>query len=104
MRSCPGIVYLALGIAVFIIDRASKLYALFTCYDQPCLVNKFLSFDVTFNRGISWGILHSGTDTVFMIVLFVNSCITALLAWYAYHRFIHNNSILGESLIIIGSC
>lgn len=96
-------VYLAIGVAVFIIDRLSKLYALFACYDQPYAINRFLSCEVTFNRGISWGVFHSESNTIFMTVLFINSCITALLAWYAYHRYTHNNSILGESLIIVGS-
>jgi len=103
MRCFSGILYLMVGVIVFTIDRLSKLYALSFWYDQPSIVNRFLSFEVTFNRGISWGMLHSESNTIFIFVLFINSCITAFLVWYAYYRFTQRNSIFGEILVIIGS-
>jgi signal peptidase II len=95
--------YFALAIGIFIIDRVTKLAALAWCLEDAHTVNQFLSFEVVFNRGISWGMLHSPSNVVFVLVSLIIVVITAGLCWYACHRYIRGGSIIGEVFIIAGS-
>lgn len=95
--------YLVLGTLIFIIDRATKLAALAHCLQGSYIVNQFLSFEVVFNRGISWGMLHSASDVVFGIVSLIIAIVTGALCWYAYHNYKSGNPIIGEVFIIAGS-
>jgi len=95
--------YFSLAILIFIIDRISKIVALRWCADAACTINQYLSFEVTLNRGISWGMLHQTTDTTFVLVSFVITTITALLCWDAYRNYVRNKSIVGHVIIITGS-
>ena len=74
--------YLFLGALIFIIDRITKMVALVCCTDSAHTVNQFLSFDLLFNRGVSWGLLHSTSDTVFVFVSLVIGIITAALCMW----------------------
>jgi signal peptidase II len=96
--------YAILALTIFIIDRATKLAALAWCMDNTCTINSFLSFEVVFNRGISWGIFHSQSDALFFVVSLIIALITALLCWYAYQRYMQGNAIAAELCIIVGSC
>lgn len=95
--------YFILAVVVFIIDRATKMAALAYCAEDVCRINFFLSFELLFNRGISWGMLHSASDTVFLLVSLIIVTVTALLCVYTYHNYVRGASIAGETLIIAGS-
>ncbi len=71
---------------------------------SACTVNSFLSFEVVFNRGISWGMFHSQSDVLFFIVSAIIAIITAVLCGYAYHNYMRGNVIAAEVCIIAGSC
>jgi signal peptidase II len=96
--------YIILAIVIFIVDRATKLLALTQCMELPCTVNQFLSFEVVFNRGISWGMFHSSSDIIFYAVSTTIAIITAVLCGYAYHNYKQGNLIIAEVCIIAGSC
>jgi len=96
--------YFFLAAGILIIDRVTKLAALAWCIDLPRIINSFLSFEVVFNRGISWGMFHSQSDALFFIVSLIIALITALLCGYAYHRYVQGDSIVAELCIIMGSC
>jgi signal peptidase II len=96
--------YFFLALAIFIIDRVTKLAALAWCMESPCTINQFFSFEVVFNRGISWGMFHSPSDALFFIVSAIIAIITALLCGYAYQQYKCGNSIVAEICIIAGSC
>lgn len=96
-------VYYALALSIFIIDRITKLIALTWLGESAYVVNQFLSFEVVFNRGISWGMLHSSSDIIFGIVSLIIAVVTVALCWYAYHNYLRGNSIIGEICIISGS-
>jgi signal peptidase II len=96
--------YFILAATIFIIDRITKLIALTQCMESACTVNKFLSFAVVFNRGISWGMFHSQSDALFFIVSVIIAIITAVLCGYAYHNYKQGNVIAAEVCIIAGSC
>lgn len=95
--------YLFLGTFIFIIDRITKLAALAWCTENAYVVNAFLSFDVLFNRGISWGMFHGDSDALFIFVSLIITMITTVLCWYAYHNYRRGNVIWGEVCIIAGS-
>jgi len=96
--------YIILAGAIFIIDRITKLMALKQCMQLACTVNGFLSFEVIFNRGISWGMFHSQSDMLFYAVSLIIAMITASLCIYAYHNYKQGNVIVAEVCIIAGSC
>ena len=95
--------YLFLGTLIFIVDRITKMAALVCCKEGSYKVNQFLSFDLLFNRGISWGMFHSSSDLVFLSVSLVTAIITAALCWYAYYNYRQGASIVAEVCIIAGS-
>lgn len=94
--------YLLFGAGVILIDRLTKAYALSSCM-QECKIASFLSFFVTFNRGISFGMLHSTEDTFFMVLSLVVIGITLFLAAYAYARVHRGFAVFGETMVIAGS-
>lgn len=95
--------YIALATSIFIIDRITKIAALNCCFDIPRHITSFLSFEVTLNRGISWGMLHSTNDIVFIIVSLVITMITALFGWFAYYNYKQGKNIIAEVSIIAAS-
>ena len=94
--------YLILGFLICIFDRFSKYYVLSNCTSR-CVINRFLSFEVIFNRGISWGLFHSASDIVFILVTITIALITVFLAGYAYVRFQYGLTVFGEVLVFAGS-
>jgi signal peptidase II len=96
--------YIGLALTIFIFDRATKLAALAWCMESACTVNSFLSFEVVFNRGISWGMFHSQSDALFFVVSAIIAMITTALCGYAYHNYKRGNVIAAEVCIIAGSC
>lgn len=96
--------YLFLGVSlcIFISDRITK-YIIANCVDLPYLVNDYISFDLVFNRGISWGIFHDSNMTVFLMVSMISAIITLLLCMHAYCVYKKGNDIFGHLCIIIGS-
>lgn len=96
--------YTALTFFIFIIDRVTKLASLAWCMESTCTVNSFLSFEVVFNRGISWGMFHSQSDVLFFVVSAIIAVITATLCGYAYNNYMRGNDIAAEVCIIAGSC
>jgi signal peptidase II len=102
MKSAQAFLYLAIAALIFSIDRFTKLFAL-----QHCLceyrVSDFLSFDLTINRGISWGILNTTDQSLFLLITGTIILITAVLIVHAYRRFKKNYLIYGEIFVITGS-
>jgi signal peptidase II len=96
-------VYFFLSVLIFVIDRVTKFAALQSCTASACVVNPYVSFDVTFNRGIAWGMLNYSTTIGFALVSLLIAIITALLCWDAYRNYIRNKWIIGHVCIIAGS-
>ncbi len=94
--------YGALALAVLIIDRITKLYALQWCV-EPYLFNSFIACRLVFNRGISWGLLHMQSPTGFMLVSLGIVIITTLLLAYAISRSRQGHCIAGEIMVVAGS-
>ena len=74
--------YCFLALTIFCLDRFSKYYAL-SHWMNELVVSPYLSFHVTFNRGISWGLLNNSHTGTFVSVTLVIVAVTAALMWYA---------------------
>lgn len=94
--------YVCLFFLIIIIDRITKLAAL-TYLETPQVINKFLSFELVFNRGVSWGMFHDASHIVFVLVSGIIGLITAFLCWHAYARYKKGGLIFGHMCIISGS-
>jgi len=87
---------------IFLLDRFTKYYVL-NMYSQWAVINKFVSIQPLFNRGISWGMLHTASNWVFVVMSCVIATITGILAIYTYLRWKQRVSIVGECLVLTGS-
>lgn len=88
--------------AVVALDQLSKFYAL-SHWREEYVLNPFVLFQVTFNRGISWGILNYSHGGIFFYVTLGILVLTAALIGYAFLRLREGKPIIGELLVIAGS-
>jgi len=94
--------YIILFACVAILDRVTKYLALTYCDEIP-KTDSFLSWCISFNRGISWGMFHSDNEWQFFTVSGIIIGITLILASYTIIRYINYQSIVGETLVLAGS-
>jgi signal peptidase II len=94
--------YLLLTILILIVDRVTKILALIHTA-TPVIANRYLTFEVVFNRGISWGMLHNATNKGFVFLSLIIALLTAFLCWHAVHMYRQGRFILGHVCIIAGS-
>ncbi len=102
MRAHTGL-YSAIFLTIILLDRSTKWYALHA-WSTEYRVTSFLSFVLTFNRGISWGLLSSPDTFFFILISSLIIAVTVGLTVSAYRRFRQNLPIYGEVLVIAGSC
>lgn len=95
-------IYLLGASALIFIDRITKWYAL-THWKTEHVVNAYLSFQLTINRGVSWGLLHYSHKGLFLGITVAISLITGAVLWYAVRRYKQGFSIIGETCVIAGS-
>ena len=88
--------------ALFALDRITKYYALHN-FAESYRVNDFLSFELAFNRGVSWSMFHSANDTIFIAVSSVIAIILCTLIWHTVIRYRAGNNIIGELLVLAGA-
>ncbi len=94
--------YAFLFLIIILLDRLSKWYAL-QQWQVPMHINQFLTFELAYNRGISWGMFHSASDFVFVLVSIAIGVVTLFVAGTAWIRFMNGQSIIGELLVVAGS-
>ena len=95
--------YIATIIGTAFLDRITKYVALSYC-GHTQKVDSFISCYLSFNRGISCGIFHSDNELQFLVVSIIIAGITVALASYAAIRYLNHQLILGEILVLAGSC
>lgn len=96
--------YISLAVAIILLDQLTKWFAL-RYWHHERIITSFLSFKVTINRGISWGLL-SAAETHTLLFLAITSGIILLtfgLGLYAYRRYPQGYPIMGELLVVAGS-
>ena len=87
--------------AVIVLDRITKIWAL--CHlHEPVTVNKFLSFELVLNRGISGGFLHFESTLGFVIVSTLITTILMTIAIWTWRMYKRQENITGQCLILAG--
>lgn len=94
--------YAICAILIMVADRVTKCMALAWCQEH-CPITQLLSFEVGYNRGVTWGLLYSHNSLVFVLVSAMIILITTGVAWYAYEQYKQGHSFIGETLIVSGS-
>lgn len=95
--------YIITFICVIIFDRITKNYVVAHCaHDCVGQMGK-VSFELTFNRGISWGLFNSKSPQLFFVITLLISLVTLVLIFYAISRLLSGHNILGETFVIAGS-
>lgn len=95
--------YAFVAVILFCIDRATKYIALEYCAQETVSINQFLSYELVFNRGISWGLFDTHNALLFLLVSLSIALVTLCVGYHAYHLYRHNFSITGHVLILVGS-
>lgn len=93
--------YLIIAFIVVAADRFTKSLALHLSGEK--IINQFLSFNLSFNRGINWGFFNSTNPNVF---IFINSAIALVilaLVYYTYFYWKLKQPIFGHILILAGA-
>jgi signal peptidase II len=101
-RRIPAFSYIALFLLTFLLDRITKSLVLSYVHGR-IPITSFLSFDLTFNRGISWGLFHSSDTLIFSVVSIVIALLTCAIGFYAFIRWMNHSRILGEVLVVAGA-
>jgi signal peptidase II len=91
------------GVAIIGIDRLTKWYALAHCFMSPWNLTSFFSCDVSFNRGISWGLFYTSNTLFFGLMSWFIVLVTLAMAVWATMRYLQGYSIIGEICVIAGS-
>jgi len=102
MKLSRVIGYGTLAAIIIVFDRITKWYALNHWYVRQ-QINQFLSFELTFNRGISWGFFHSASNCLFVTVSLLIAAVTVGVAVLAIQRLKAGECIFGETLVVAGS-
>lgn len=95
-------IYALLAACVVIADRLTKTYALHN-FVTPVMFNKFISAELVFNRGISWGMLTFDDQRFFMGVSCLIIGVILLFVMYALKRFSQGHFVIGEALVLAGA-
>lgn len=93
--------YLVVAAFIIALDQLVKQYIMNSL--SHYIVNDFFSIDLVFNRGISWGLLHSDNATVFACV---NSAVLFVIASLIVHsvvRMAQRHCIIGEVMVFAGA-
>lgn len=93
--------YLALFIGTLLVDRLTKAWAI-AKLTQPSIINSFWSFELVYNRGVSWSLLNFADNTFFFILSVFIGLILIGVAFYTYIRWMNHYSIVGELLVLSG--
>lgn len=87
---------------LFFIDRLTKYLAL-SRLSEPHTVSDWLSFNLVFNRGMSWSMLSSDNPTTFFMVSCIIFLVILILLGYTGIRWANHNGIVGETLVLAGA-
>jgi len=94
--------YVLFFLFFLVLDRITKFFILAQEADQ-WVISPFLSFELHFNRGMSWGLFHSESTAQFVMVSLLTIAIIVPLAIYAFRQWQRGFSIWGEALALSGA-
>ena len=93
--------YIKIGLSLFFIDRMIKY--IIVHYLPSLTICRFLSIDLIFNRGISFGLFDSENYYIHSCLILVISIVLGWLVFHTIARFLEHKTIIGEVLIFAGA-
>ena len=94
--------YSLLFFGVVFCDRITKAWA-WSLGEMRYKLHDLIACQVTFNRGISWGMLQSQSMFPFMVLTASIILVITLIAFHAYIRYKKGLLIFGEVLVLAGA-
>jgi signal peptidase II len=87
---------------IFLLDRVTKnIAALFESSPKNLLPGVSLVY--VKNRGISWGMFHAQVPWLFYVMTTCVALVIVGLSIYTYKRWLANQSVFGEMLVLTGA-
>lgn len=93
--------YILIALIIILADRFTKSWALGLTGEK--IINQFLSFGLTFNRGINWGFFNSTNATLFAVINIGIAGVIIGLVIYSYYCWKNGQPIFGNVLILTGA-
>lgn len=94
--------YILFFAGMMLIDRITKTLMLWWG-DTEIQLTSFLSLKLCFNRGVSWGMLHSHSTIQFLFVIGLTLTVTSVLGLYTYRQWKEGHTIWCETLALSGA-
>lgn len=94
--------YIVLFISVFLLDRLSKVGAMYYCTSSRTLLPG-VTCELLFNRGISWGMFQARSWLSWFLLSLGLAFIIVALGVHAYERYKAGKFLFGEILILAGA-
>ncbi len=101
-RLSSAISYIGLAAIIMFLDRFTKQLALARCV-EPCVLNKYLSFECIFNRGISWGLFESEGYYSHLLVIGLIAAVIVIMLFYTHRCWKQKSLIIGETMVLAGA-
>lgn len=98
------ILYPIIFITCLAADRLSKAWAFVSLMTQDIHLFPGLSFELAWNRGISYGMLQFNSQALFWVLTAGIILVTAILAIHAFYMLRNGEQIVGELLVLSGAC
>jgi len=95
--------YFFLFAGLFALDRVTK-FLMLQWGDSPVRITPFFSLQLSFNRGISWGLFNSQDTASFVIVTLLTFTVTCLLIAHVVMRWRRNYPVWSGVLAVAGAC
>lgn len=92
--------YTLLFLCIIGMDRLTKMWALTLEYEK--VLCRFLSLELAFNRGVTWGLLSESGASRAMLVLSTIALVLFGMGIYTYYSWREKKPILGNVLILAG--
>jgi signal peptidase II len=89
-------------ILVCIFDRISKWWAVHALQQGPLVFNEMFSFELAFNRGISWSLFHAQDTLIFVAVSICVMIVMCVLMYHMAQQVRVGRAITGELFVLIG--
>ena len=94
--------YCLILLCLTMLDRCTKQYAV-KAFAIPLKINSLLSFELVFNRGISWGLFGSNNEFLFAVLNVLIILFLVFFIVYIKQRYQHKQSVFAELLVMCGA-
>lgn len=101
-RSRAVALYTAAGLLCFLVDRVTKYWAV-AHLDLPYQINRFMTFILVYNRGVSWSMFSYKNSFMFFVISTIVVAVVFVLCGYLYYQWMLHRCIAGEVFILAGA-